>query len=312
LRLYDFRGVNHSNRNSFTGYNDCGEFIFFLETFFSAKVLELSVIIESGVPRPFHVFSRAMRPIFHISRVVLIGAILFGLLSAGGCALIDRCLGKTKQILPPYSKGTDDPQSPDATVSSASETAYKPEIDHQTEQFQELSSEVVHLRGELEAKEQKIRNLDASLERQATVIIPPNAPLQYNPVIKIAGVQVLPRDGDTIRIAIDDAVLFSPNAVQLLASADEVLSTVIKEIRVNYPNNMIGIEGHADPILENPQNQMYALDFTARKANAVASRLMEQRKVTAKQIKVTGCGTAWPLPGARPEKNNRIEMVVLP
>ena len=225
---------------------------------------------------------------------------------ANGCALFDRWTGKSKSTA----------ANPSVTVSSASETSYKPEIGLQTEELQkqtdELSAEVVRLHSELEAKEQKIRNLDASLEKQATVTIPSKTPLQYTPVLKIEGVQVLPRDGDTLRIAIDDAVLFSPNAVQLLAGADGVLSSVIKEIRVNYPNNVIGIEGHADPILDNPQNKMYALDLTARKAYAVASLLLEQNKVTNKQIKVTGYGTARPLPGGRPEKNNRIEMVVFP
>ncbi|MCL2304312.1 MAG: OmpA family protein [Planctomycetaceae bacterium] len=254
-----------------------------------------------------------MKPISYVNQIILAGAVLFGLFPLGGCALIDRWTGKSgKQTAPP----TEVSENSHVTVPPMSETVYKPEID-QTEylqkQAEELSVEVGRLQTELEAKEQTIRNLDASLERQAAVVIPPNAPLQYNPVIKIEGVRVLPRDGETIRIAIDDTVLFSQNTTaQLLSSADDVLSSVVREIRVNYPNNVIGIEGHADPILENPQSPMYTLELTFRKANAVASCLLEQRKVTIKQIKITGHGSARPLPGARPEKNNRIEMVVFP
>ena len=258
-----------------------------------------------------------MRPISYFSRIVLIGAILFGLLPAGGCALFERCLENTKRIFPPYSRGTEASQNQGDSAPPITETLFRPEIDPQKEQqFQkrteELASEVVRLQTELEAKEQKIQNLDATFQRQATQIIPASAPLQYNPVIKIAGVRVLPRDSDTLRIAIDDAVLFSPNSIQLLSNADDVLGTIINEIRVNYPNNTIGIEGHADPILDNPQNQAYVHDLTARKAYAVASRLLEQKKVTSKQIKITGYGSGLPLPGARPEKNNRIEIVVFP
>jgi len=259
-----------------------------------------------------------MRPISYLSRIVLFVAILFGLLQVGGCAMIDRCLGKMglKQAPPPPSTEVDISQNSDASAPPMSETVYKPEI-NQTEylqkQTEELSSEVARLHTELEAKEQKIKNLDASIQKQATVVIPPNAPLQYNPVIRIEGVQVLPRDNDTLRIAIDDAVLFSPNAAtQLLSNADEVLNTVLKEIRVNYPNNTLGIEGHADPVLDNPQNPTYAIELTSRKAAAVAQRLLDQKKVTLKQIKITGHGTARPLPGGRPEKNNRIEVVVYP
>jgi len=250
-----------------------------------------------------------MRPISCAIRTVLIVAILFGLLPVSGCALIDRWTGKP--VSPPV--------APNTTQNSAlplPETVYRPETGVQAEQSQryadELSAEVIRLQTELEAKEQTIQNLDASFQRQAATIIPPNAPLPYNPVIKIEGVRILPRDGDTLRIAIDDAVLFSPSGVQLLPNADEVLGTVIKEIRVNYPNNTLGIEGHADPVLENPQNEMYTIDLTSRKANAVAMHLLDQRKVTSKQIKVTGHGTADPLPGGRAEKNNRIEIVVFP
>ena len=262
-----------------------------------------------------------MKPISHICQVVLqlvlTGVVLFGLLSASGCALINRWTGKSGSPHPPPPAAEEVSQNPGTLPPPMSETAYKPEMDSQTEYYQklagELSAEVVHLQTELEVKEQKIQNLDASILRQATVVIPPNVPLPYNPVIKIEGVRVLPRDGDTIRIAIDDAVLFAPNtALQLLPTADEVLGNVLKEIRVNYPNNTIGIEGHADSILENPQNPAYVLELTARKASAVASRLLDQKKVAIKQIKVTGHGAARPLPGGRPEKNNRIEMVVFP
>ena len=259
-----------------------------------------------------------MRPISYFSCAVLLVAIFFGLLSVGGCALIDRWTGKsTSPQAPPPVADTNVsqgfvPQNFDTVAPAMAETAFKPEID-QAEYLQELTTEVVRLQTELETKERTIQNLDASILRQAAVVIPPNAPLQYNPVIRIEGVQVLPRNGETLRIAIDDAVLFHPNAVaQLLPNADEVLGTVLKEIRVNYPNNTLGIEGHADPILDNPQNQMYVVELTSRKALAVAQRLLDQRKVTLKQIKVTGHGIATPLPGGRPEKNNRIEIVVFP
>jgi len=253
-----------------------------------------------------------MRPIFYIHLFVLLVAILFGLLSVGGCALVDRWTRKSTSPHSPPPAATDGSQNFDSVAPPMSETVYKPKAD-QAENFQELSSEVARLYSELEAKEQTIQNLDASILRQASVVIPPNAPLQYNPVIRIEGVQVLPRDDETLRIAIDDVVLFNPNAATgLLPSADEVLNTVLKEIRVNYPNNTLGIEGHADPILDNPQNPIYAVELTSRKAATVAQRLLDQRKVTIKQIKVTGHGTARPLPGGRPEKNNRIEIVVFP
>ncbi len=253
-------------------------------------------------------------------------AILLASQCIAGCALIDRLTGKSSSSKTPPPVQENAPELHE-TAKPVVPPPLNVEMAEQTEQIRkqadetiaavqkkadELSVEVTQLRGELEAKEQKVQSLNASFQKQATVVIPPNSPLQYTPVIQIEGVAVLPRDGETIRIAVDDSVLFSPNAVQLLPKADEVLGTVIKEIRVNYPNNMIGIEGHADPILENPQNPMQAIELTSRKANVVALHLLEQKRVTTKQIKVTGYGAARPLVSGHPEKNNRIEFVVYP
>ena len=258
-------------------------------------------------------------------RFVLAVAILWVSQWTGGCALIERWTGhsparNSPQTLPPSTV-------PEPADSSITENVQKPDIPDQVEQIRkqadetvaivqkqanDLSAEVVRLQSELDAKEQKVQSLNASFQKQAMVVIPPSAPLQYNPVYKIDGVAVLPRDGDTIRIAVDDAILFGPNATQLLSGADEVLNTIIKEIRVNYPNNTIGIEGHADPVLDNPQNPMQAIELTSRKANAIALHLLDKKKVTTKQIKVTGYGTSQPLPGASAEKNNRTEFVIYP
>ena len=253
-------------------------------------------------------------------RFILIVAILCVSQWVGGCALVEHLTGRTPaQSTPPTPS-----EVPNVPVT---ENVQKPDISDQVEQIRkqadetvaavqkqanELSAEVVRLQSELDAKEQKVQSLNASFQKQATVVIPPSAPLQYNPVYKIDGVTVLPRDGDTIRIAVDDAILFGADATQLLSAADEILNTVIKEIRVNYPNNTVGIEGHADPVLDNPQNPMQTIELTSRKANAVALHLLEKKKVTTKQIKVTGYGTSKPLPDTSAEKNNRTEFVIYP
>ena len=258
-------------------------------------------------------------------RFVLIVAILCVSQWAGGCALVERLTGhKPAQSTPPASPPE---TAPETAGSPIAENVQKPDISDQVEQIRkqadetvaavqkqanELSAEVVRLQSELDAKEQKVQSLNASFQKQATVVIPPSAPLQYNPVYKIDGITVLPRDGDTIRVAVDDAILFGADVTQLLPAADEILNTVIREIRVNYPNNTIGIEGHADPVLDNPQNPMQMIELTSRKANAIALHLLEKKKVTTKQIKVTGYGTSKPLPDASAEKNNRTEFVIYP
>lgn len=180
-----------------------------------------------------------------------------------------------------------------------------------------LTSEITKLQEELQQKELKVQSLTASFQRQSTVTITPNnSLLKQTPVLSIEGVSVLPRDGDTIRISVSDVVLFHPNTTQLLPASDSVLNDVLNEIRVNYPNNVIGIEGHTDSVIDNPQNPMYAIDLSYRKAGAVAGRLIELKKIAVKQLKTTGFGSSRPVyDNKTPEgraKNNRVEFVIYP
>lgn len=187
------------------------------------------------------------------------------------------------------------------------------EIQQQAQrQTDQLSSEIARLQRELDAKEQKVQSMNASFQRQATVIIPEKSPLKFTPVFSMEGITVLPRDGETLRIAVDDSFIFYPHAMQLLPTADAILSTVVKEIRANYPEQKIGIEAHADPILDNPQNPMLILESTTRKANTVATRLLDQNRINPKNLIIVGHGASKPLPRETSANNNRIEFVVYP
>ncbi len=185
------------------------------------------------------------------------------------------------------------------------------------QQAEQLTAEVARLQSELQAKEQTVQSLNASFQKQATVTITPNnSLLKQTPVIPLDGVSVLPRDGETIRVAVNDSVLFHPGTTQLLPDAEKVLGTVINEIRTNYPTNTIGIEGHTDSLAENPQNPMQAVEQSSRKASVIAQYLLDQKRLSTKQIKVVGYGAARPiLDNKTPEgrdRNNRVEFVVYP
>lgn len=185
------------------------------------------------------------------------------------------------------------------------------------QQTESLSAEVARLKSELDTKEQAVQSLNASFQKQATVTITPNnSLLKQTPVINLDGVMVLPRSGETIRIAVRDSVLFHPGTTQFLPDAGSVVGTVIGEIRANYPNNMIGIEGHTDSLAESPQNPMQAVELSIRKAAVVSKFLLDQQRVSPQLLKTTGYGSSKPLlDNKTPEgrsQNNRVEFVVYP
>ncbi|MGL6193369.1 MAG: OmpA/MotB family protein, partial [Thermoguttaceae bacterium] len=179
----------------------------------------------------------------------------------------------------------------------------------------ELSSEVIRLQDELVNKEQTVKKLN-DIVQQKDESKSSGKKLQQTPVIEVEGVTILPRSGDTIRIAVNDSVLFYPNTTQLLPSAENVITKVLNEIRVNYPDNKIGIEGHTDPLSENPKEPMQEIDLSLRKASSVAVYLLDQKKIDPKLMHLAGVGTAQPLgPSQTAEgraKNNRVEFVIYP
>lgn len=252
-----------------------------------------------------------------------------------GCALVEKWKKKPdppERPHPPHNVFSNDPNNgsgPRVDVEPISRTSsttlgQEPlaaqweqqiaEIQKQSRQHTEqLNGEIARLQKELVAKEQKVQSLNASFSRQAVVAIPEKSKLKYTPVFSEEGITVLPRDGETLRIAVEDSYIFYPHAMQLLPTADTLLNTVVKEIRANYPENEIGIEAHADPSLDNPQNPMQIFETTTRKANTVANRLLEQKRINPKNLIIIGHGATKPLP--RSEKivnNNRIEFVVYP
>ena len=181
-----------------------------------------------------------------------------------------------------------------------------------------LAAEVSRLNEELVAKEHTVKSLNASFKEQAMLPMSPvGSVLTRTPSINVSGVTVLPRDGtDVIRIAVNDSVVFHPNTTELLSTAPTVLGKVLNEIRANYPKNMIGIEGHTDSFAENPQDPMQAIELSLRKANSIATYLLDQERVSGQEIKLIGYGAARPLrPNSTAEgrsQNNRVEFVVYP
>lgn len=260
------------------------------------------------------------------------GGLLLGSLVLSGCAALEknRNGGKGDEKIDALTRQAQETHQRAETLNKDNEEqqaiiAQAEQLRRQAEekasqaqaQVQTLNAEIARLRDDLNDKEQKVQTLNAAFQRQSTVTITPNnSLLKHTPVFSIAGVNVVQNSGDMIRIDVNDSVLFHPNTTQLLPTAGSVIGGVMNEIRANYRNNTIGIEGHTDSFVETQKNPMSAIDLSQRKANAVASYLLEQKILDAKQLKVTAFGSARPiLDNKTPEgrsRNNRIEFVVYP
>jgi flagellar motor protein MotB len=140
-----------------------------------------------------------------------------------------------------------------------------------------------------------------------------NSLLRSLSIANLPGIHVR-QDGDVIRIELPGDQLFNPGTVQLRAGADGLLRSVAADLVQNYPQQLVGIEGHGDesPSPQFPSDQ----HLTVQQAMTVYEVLTRTGGMPAKQLFVVGHGSAHPVVSnatdAGRARNRRIEIVVYP
>jgi flagellar motor protein MotB len=158
--------------------------------------------------------------------------------------------------------------------------------------------------------------LVASVQTRSQAEIRANNSLLRNLTItNMPGITVR-QDGDVIRVELPADQLFNPGTAQFKFGADAVLRSAAADLAQNYPQQMIGIEGHTDggPMTspQYPSDQHLAV----AQAMAVYDGLTRSGGLPARQLFVVGHGGAHPLVSnatdAGRARNRRIELVIYP
>ncbi|MGL4594051.1 MAG: OmpA family protein [Thermoguttaceae bacterium] len=148
----------------------------------------------------------------------------------------------------------------------------------------------------------------------ATEIIPTNRPLTP-PAVSIPGVSVSANDKQ-IRVEITDKLLFIPGLWQISPAGEEAMRKVTAEIRANYPDAILEIEGHTDNIEIDPTNKTQKQELSANKATVVMQYMVNSLRWNPAQISTSGHGSRRPVEeNGTPEgraRNNRTEIVITP
>jgi flagellar motor protein MotB len=183
------------------------------------------------------------------------------------------------------------------------------------DQLNSTTQQLAQTRETQVASEQRTQALTASLEKRSASTIVPNSSLSRNlPTINIPGVEVR-QDGDVVRIELPADRLFHPGMAQLRQDAPLLLDAVTAEIQRNYPNQIIGIEGHTD---SDPAPTGWASNhqLSMSRASAVFDYLVARSRLHQQQLFLVGHGSNHPvvsnasLPGKA--RNRRVELVVYP
>ncbi len=183
-------------------------------------------------------------------------------------------------------------------------------------QVADLTSRVTSLETELAQSRQSIQTYQASMHRQSTVTVVPNNSFQSQQLaISSPGVTSV-TDGDNIRVRIPDSYLFQSGSWELSTEGRKTLTEVGNQLRLNFPDQEIGIEGHSNQLAVNSQRKLNAHEVSAKKAFVVAYYLINDNILEEARLRVSGAGANRPVDYAgtteAESKNSRIEFVIYP
>jgi flagellar motor protein MotB len=184
-------------------------------------------------------------------------------------------------------------------------------------QLAELTNKVTSLEAELAQSRQSIQTYQTSMHREATVtVVPNNSFLRQQLAISSPGVTTV-ADGDYIRVRIPDSYLFQSGGTwELSTEGRKTLTEVGNQLRLNFPNQEIGIEGHTNQLAINSQRKLNAHEVATKKAFVVAYYLINDSIREEGRRRISGAGVNRPVDDSgtmeKKKKNSRIEFVVYP
>jgi flagellar motor protein MotB len=183
-------------------------------------------------------------------------------------------------------------------------------------QLQSTTDQLLAMRTDNEQLRTKSTQLVATAQQRAGAEIHANNTLLKNLAVKqIPGVEVR-QDGDVIRVEVPADRLFMPGSNYLQNGAEQLLVNIGADLRQNYPDHIIGIEGHTDDSPTHSQQFPTNHHLSAAQALAVYNLLVQKGTVAGNQLFVIGHGGNHPVVSNATEdgkkRNRRIEFVIYP
>lgn len=184
------------------------------------------------------------------------------------------------------------------------------------DQLMQLTAENSRLKSEIAEKDNNFKTYQTSMQNKAAVSITPNSSFRKQ-LLNFNIPNVTAReDGDYLRVEFPDAFLLKSGSWEITPEAEQALRQVINELRLNYPDQELAVEGHTDDLTASSQNPIYAQEVGMQKALVVYHYLTNNVQVNPKQLFVTSYGANRPVvPNTSEEgrsRNRRVELVVCP
>jgi flagellar motor protein MotB len=190
------------------------------------------------------------------------------------------------------------------------------EVSATRDQLRSTTDQLLAMRDDNSQLRTKTSALMASAsQRESGEIRANNSMLKNLKVGDLPGVQVH-QDGDQLRVEIPADQLFMPGSPFLKDDAKQALVSIATDLRQNFPEHIIGIEGHTDDSPTHSQQFPSNHHLSAAQALAVYNAVIEQGTLPAVQLFVIGHGGNHAVVSnatdAGKARNRRIEFVVYP
>ena len=183
-------------------------------------------------------------------------------------------------------------------------------------QLQSTTDQLLAMRTDNDQLRTKSTQLVATARERAGAEIRANNTLLKNLAVKqMPGIEVR-QDGDVVRVEAPADTLFMPGSNYLQNGGEQLLVSIAADLRRNFPDHLIGIEGHTDDSATHSQQFPTNHHLSAGQALAAYNLLVQKGVMPATQLFVIGHGANHPIVSnandAGKARNRRIEFVVYP
>jgi flagellar motor protein MotB len=190
------------------------------------------------------------------------------------------------------------------------------EISATRDQLRSTTDQLLAMRDDNTQLRSKTSALVASAgQREQGEIRANNSMLKNLSLANIPGVQAR-QDGDLVRVEIPADQIFTSGSPYLKNDAQQLLQSVATDLRQNFPEHIVGIEGHTDDTATHSQQFPTNHHLSAAQALAVYNAVIERGTMPAVQLFVIGHGGNHAVVSnatdAGKARNRRIEFVVYP
>jgi flagellar motor protein MotB len=183
-------------------------------------------------------------------------------------------------------------------------------------QLRDTANQLASIQSDNEQMRSRTTAMAASIQTRSQAEIRPNNSLLRNlSITNLPGVQVK-QDGDVVRVELPADQLFNPGTAQIKMGSDDLVRSVGADIVRNYPQQLIGIEGHTDSSPPTSPQMPTAQHLSVAQAMAIYDALVRSAGVPANQLFVVGHGGSHPVVSngtdAGRARNRRVELVIYP